>query len=225
MEKSSFKFISVLCLYFVSLSLNAQILQDENGRPLLAIHYTDVKGSPFFAENWNKGKVRLADGETFDNMDLKYDQVSDQLIFKNSIGAAMTFVKPVNEFTLFSSASSELQHIRFRNGYIAANGNTAKTFYQVLIDGETPLLKRSFKKVSENKPYGSATVIKTFEETHFYYLVQQGTPVKIKNDKKAVLEALDNYKVELEEFVKINNLNFKSETDLVLLIKYYNSLK
>lgn len=225
MENSSFKFICALCLCFVTISLNAQVLQDENGRPLLAIHYTDVQGSPFFADSWIKGKVKLANGDTFDNMDLKYDQVADQLIFKNSVGAAMTFVKPVNEFKLINSTVPGTQPILFRNGYKPVNGNTAKTFYQILSDGETPLIKRSFKKVTENKPYGSATVVKTFEEIHTYFLVQQGTPVKIRKDKKAALEVLNDYNAELEEFIKSNNLNFKSEADLMMLVTYYNSLK
>ncbi|HUH33304.1 MAG TPA: hypothetical protein VLZ28_05075 [Daejeonella sp.] len=225
MEKSSFKFICVLSLCFVAISLNAQVIQDENGRPLLAIHYTDVQGSPFLADSWTKGNVKLADGETYNDMDLKYDQVTDQLIFKNSIGAAMAFLKPVNEFTLLSVGSAVIQPLLFRNGYKPVNGNTAKTFYQVLSDGETPLIKQSIKKVSETKPYGSATVIKTFEEIHTYFLVQQGTPVKIKKDRKSILEALKDYQKELQEFVKNNNLNFKSEGDLIMLLTYYNGLK
>jgi len=226
MENSSFKFICALCFCFVSISSNAQgIFQDENGRPLEAIHYTDVKGSPFLADNWTKGKVKLADGESFDDMDLKYDQVTDQLIFKNSVGAAMAFAKPVNEFTLVSVGSPGIESILFRNGYKPINGNTAKTFYQVLSDGETPLLKRTVKKVGEHKPYGSATVVKTFEEVHNFFLVQQGTPVKIRKDKQSILEALKDYHPEVEEFVKSNNLNFKSEADLVMLVTYYNSLK
>lgn len=137
----------------------------------------------------------------------------------------MTFVKPVNEFTLAIIASAGTEQMLFRNGFTSTNGNAAKTFYQVLSDGETPLLKRSFKKILENKPYGSATVVKTFEEIHNYYLVQQGKPLKIKKDKKAILELLSDYKSELEAFIKSNNLSFKSETDLIMLMTYYNSLK
>lgn len=200
-------------------------MQDANGRPLLAVQYTDVQGSPFLVDGWTKGKVKLSDGEIFENLDLKYDLVADQLIFKNSVGAAMTFVKPVNEFNLVNSAGPAILPMLFRNGYRPVNGNTANTFYQVLSDGETPLLKRSFKKIAENKPYGSATTIKTFEEVHSYFLVQQGTPVKIRKDKKAVVQALNGYQSELEEFIKSNNISFKSETDLIMVLTYYNSLK
>lgn len=225
MENSSVKLVCVLFLCFVSISLNAQVMQDANGRPLLAVQYTDVQGSPFLVDTWTKGKVKLSDGEIFEDLDLKYDQVADQLIFKNSVGAAMTFVKQVNEFNLLNPGGPDILPMLFRNGYRPVNGNTANTFYQVLSDGETPLLKRSFKKIAENKPYGSATTIKTFEEAHAYFLVQQGTPVKIRKDKKAVVQALSGYQSELEEFIKSNNLSFKSETDLVMILTYYNSLK
>jgi hypothetical protein len=124
-----------------------------------------------------------------------------------------------------TAGSSGTAGLLFRSGYKPADGATLKTFYQVLSDGETPLLKRSFKKVFENKPYGSATTVKVFQDVNAYYLVKDGQPVKVRRDRKAILAALGDYSAELEKFISTNNLALKSDSDLVMLVTYYNSLK
>lgn len=226
MEKSPFIFICLCCLCLMANIVNAQqLLKDANGRPVFSRHYTDVQGSPYFSDSWLKGEVKLTNGETYKNMDLKYDQVSDELIFKNSKNEAMSFITPVSEFKLINASASGPETIDFRRGYKPADGNTEKSFYQVLSDGETPLLKRWSKKVVESKPYSSATVIKTFEQVQVYYLVKSGIPLKIRRDKKALLEVLKDYSTQLDEFIKANNINLKTESGLRMLVYYYNSLK
>jgi hypothetical protein len=223
MEKSLVKLICISCLSLAGYNTNAQqVLQDTNGRPIFAKQYIDVQGSPYFSDIWLQGSVRLSDGKFYENMALRYDLVGDQLIFKSLAGEPMNFVLEVNEFKLLSTAAEELN---FRNGFKPADEGTEKTFYQVLSDGETPLLKRTWKKVIEQKPYTSATIEKSFRQLESYYLVKQGTPVRIKKDRKAVLEILTDYHSQLDQFIKLNNLNLKNDPDLVSLITYYNSLK
>jgi len=224
MEKSALKFISIFCLCLLSMSVRAQFMKDADGRPLLERHYTDVQGSPYLADNWQKGTVKLGNGQTHKDVELKYDQVAEELIFKSSAGKPLTFVEPVKEFTLQMSNGSQ-SGVIFRSGYKPADGATLSTFYQVLSDGETPLLKRSFKKVMENKPYNSATTVKTFLDVNNYYLVKNNQLAKIRRDKKAILTSLGDYTAELEDFIKTNKLNFRSDADLIMLFTFYNSLK
>ena len=137
----------------------------------------------------------------------------------------MSFVIPVKEFKLSRQGDNEVKSMFFRNGYKPADGGTLQTFYQVLSDGETALLKRLAKRVAEVKPYGSATTIKTIEEVQSYYIIKNGLPVKVKKDKKTMLAMLGDYNSELLAFIKENKLTLKAETDLVSVMNYYNSLK
>ncbi|NEU10047.1 hypothetical protein GZH53_17105 [Flavihumibacter sp. R14] len=225
MEKSAFKFISIFCLCLICIAGQAQVILDENGRPLVARYYTDVQGSPYLADNWQKGTVRLANGKAYNDVELKYDQVAEDVIFKGSAGQELRFAEPVGEFRIQTIESFGTPGILFRSGYKPTDGATVKTFYQVLSDGETPLLKRSFKKVMENKPYGSATTVKTFLDVNAYYLVKNGQPLKVKRDKKAIIAALGDYSAELENFISTNKLSLKSDSDLIMLFTFYNSLK
>ena len=134
----------------------------------------------------------------------------------------MNFVDPVSNFTL----SEGPNEIVFRNGFKTADDTfTTNTFFQVLADGETPLIKRTKKKVNEYKEYNSATTTKNFQAITNYYLVKEGLPIKIKKDKKSVIEAFGDRKSELEVFIKANDINLKSDVDLIKLTTYYNSLK
>lgn len=225
MEKTSVKLICIFCLLLFSAAVKGQVIEDANGRPVLVRQYTDVQGSPYLADEWIKGVVTLNNGKTYKAVDLKYDQVADELFFKNAKGETLGFVQPVSEFKLIVLEKETPRVLYFRNGFKPVNGNTEKTFYQILTDDETPLVKRISKKVHENKPYSSATVVKTFEEVREYYLVKYGLPVKIRKDKKSVLAALGSYSDQLDEFIKSNQLNLKDDADLIELVAYYNRLK
>lgn len=225
MEKTPFKFICLFCCCLLSFSLNAQVLEDANGRPMLARSYTDVQGSPYFTDSWMKGSVRMEGGKTYAGVELKYDMVADELLFKNAKGEMLGFVDPVQEFRLVTADHPEAAVLLFRNGYKPTADVSAKGFYQVLSDGQTPFARRLSKKVLENKPYGSATTTRTFEEVTSYYVIKSGLPVKVRKDRKALLVALGDYSDELDEFIRINKLNLKSDADFILLMNYYNSLK
>jgi len=226
MEKSALKLISISCLLFLaSFSAKAQFMEDANGRPLFERRYTDVQGSAYLNDNWQKGMVKLANGQIHKNVDLKYDLVAGELIFKSSAGAPLTFVETVKEFTLPANNDITSSGILFRSGYTPVDGAAVNTFYQVLSDGEIQLIKRSYRKVMENKPYNSATTVKTFHNASTYYIVKDGQPVKIKRDKKALLTLLGDHAPEMENFIKANKLNFRSDADVIMLVTFYNSLK
>lgn len=224
MKRSILKIAILICISFNAVVVKAQFpayLADVNGKLFMEQSYTDVEGSPYLNDLWLKGAVKAA-GKSYDNMELKYDQVTDVIVFKNPKGEMLNFVDPVDEFKLYVGDGYEMV---FRSGFKPSDIGSEKTFYQVLTAGETPLIKRTFKKVIEYKEYNSATGTKKFDEIQNYYLVKNGVPKRIKKDKKSVLEVFGDSKTELEAFIKSNNINFKSDPDLIKLTMYYNSLK
>ena len=200
-------------------------MEDANRRTAIVRQYTDVTGSPYLTDSWLKGAVKTSTGKNYANLDLKYDQVADEVFFKNKTGEAFSFTEQIQEFNLVEADGNGLTTLTFRNGYKPSNGFTEKAYYQILTDRETALVKRVPKKLAEQKSYGSATINKEFVETPTYYLVKSGLPVKIKKDKKSVLETLGDYQTETAEFIQKNKLNLKSDADLIKLINFYNSLK
>ncbi|MBC7914590.1 MAG: hypothetical protein H7Y07_10780, partial [Pyrinomonadaceae bacterium] len=101
---------------------------------------------------------------------------------------------------------------------------TQKSFYEVLTEGGSVLLKRTRKKITEVKPYNSSTTVKTFFDVQSYYLSRKGETIPLKKDKKAILSLLSDKKEQLEKFIDQAKLNVKDEAQLISLISYYNSL-
>ncbi len=200
----------------------AQIVaRDIFGMPMREKTYTDVKGSPYLEREWAVGEVTLANGSKYSGIELLYDQVSDELIFKGPNGDKQVFSHPVQEFIIQSGSGGNR---KFRKGYAPTQEGTSESFYEVLADGKVQFLKKTVKTISETRPYGSASTVKSFQENDFYYLAKENKPVRIKRDKKSVLAVLNDKAAALEKYIKEASLNVRATADLAKLVTYYNSL-
>ncbi|MBS0031058.1 hypothetical protein ACTJJ0_29130 [Chitinophaga sp. 22321] len=197
-------------------------LKGVDGRPFFEKSYVDIQGSPYLQDDWAKGTVEFKDGKAYKDVELKYDQVRDALLFKNEKGEPFEFSKPVKAFSLTNRKDN--RQLVFRNGYNPVKGATADSYYELLADGAMQLLLRKSKKIREDKAYGSATTVRTVEEYVNYYISKNGTPVNIKKSEKAVLEAIGGNSAALEAYIRSNKLNLKNDEDLVKLIVYCNGL-
>jgi hypothetical protein len=185
--------------------------------------YVDVEGSPYLTKDYNKGTVKLANGSTYKDILIKYNQIDDVIYFQRG-DDVLSFVEPVKEFTIAYIKGAKALNGHYRNGYPAIGKNTEKSFYEALTDGTAQLLKRTSKYIIKNKPYNSATETQTINEDISYYIFADSKMTLIKKDKKYILPALNNKQTELDTFIKSNNLNLKNDDDLTRLVVYYNSL-
>ncbi|WP_147322801.1 hypothetical protein [Emticicia sp. C21] len=197
-------------------SANAQIAVSGDaigGTPMTGQAYMNVKGSPYLLENWEKGSVTVASGKKFENLDLKFDQVINQVIFQDADGGMKAFTQPIISFTIGKDAN---EHV-FQRG---ADG----VFYEKLVTGKVTLWKKNHKTIIDEKPYGSATMQRNVLNNNTYYVGEIAQLTKIKNDKKSVLELLSDKAEDIEEYMKKHKLNPRTESDLVRLVMYYNGL-
>src|SRR6476661_1668473 len=201
-------------------TVNAQYLNDYQGRPVLTKKYTDVIGEPYLNTDWKDAIVKLADNRTLSNVPLKYDLVEEKPVFTDNKGTVLDFVDEVREFKF--EAGTEV--FLFRNGYKPVDNRGSKQFYQVIYDGGIQLLKRVNASIMETRAYNSATSTKTITPQAQYFLVKDNQPVKIKKDKKAVLDFLSDKAPKLETYIKDNQLNLKNDSDLVKLLAYYSTI-
>lgn len=213
----------LLAMLALLCSLNAVqaqmfLLEDVNGKPIRKGTYENINGSPYLRDEYSVGKVVLANGDMYENVLLRYDQVADQLMFKTKEGKELELVQPVQQFSL-----TEGDKPVFRSGFAPVDNNTSTSFYQVLVDGKVKLLKKSHKAIREEKAYGTATVNKNIIEYTNYFVAVDGNTHKVKNEK-SLLEALPGKEAEVAAYVKQNKLKLKNEQDMVQLVKYYNIL-
>jgi hypothetical protein len=200
---------------------NAQYLQDVQGRPIMEISYTDIKGTPFLFDDWVSGMVTLGNGETFKNVPLKYNVFDEKLYFKNPKNdELLEFVQPVKSFKFNESIGAGV----FSKGFPVIDKFNSETFYNVLFDGKVKLLNKKYKTVLEVRPYNSATTEKSFVDRNEYFMVK-GTEIKrIKNSKKDFLDIFSDKSTQIDAFIKKEKINFKNNDDLIKVFNYYDSL-
>jgi hypothetical protein len=217
--------LTALTIGLSTLETKAQFLQDIQGNLIRGVKYTDVNGNPYLTEQWTKGTVLLKNGRKYANVQLRYDLVGDEVLFKDEKSQQMmSFTDPVIEFQLNTESENAASPMIFRSGYVSDDGIGTKAYFQVLCDQGVKLLKKQVKVIIETKEYSSATSTKNFSESTSYYLYKNNKAVKIRKDKKQIFSVLGNQTDALEKFIKDNNLNLKNESDLIRLVAHYNSL-
>lgn len=208
-----------------SLSVRAQllVLRDVNGRPIPVNQYVNVTGSPYLYDTWVKGSVNFANGSNIIDVDLKYDQVEGNLYFKKDNETILTFSDPIKEFIL-TDITDPLKVKNYINGVYIAPGKAEPGFYEVLINDQVKLLKRTKKTITESKEYSSATINKSISKSETFYIFKDGQIINAKKDKKFIANTFPEKAKELDEYSKKNKLNLKEEVALVKLVTHYNSL-
>jgi hypothetical protein len=218
-----FKFIILSFVYSIvatsgDVMAQATPINDMYSIPLKTQSYTNIEGSPYLNENWVKGSVKFKDSKPLINLDLKFDQVKGVLIFKNDLDQEFAFVTNVQEFDLPLIGM-------FRSGYPNIKGTNDKTFFQVLADGKTQLLKYTKKAILETKPFYSGTTQRSIvQDTKYYIFKSDGMLVKVKYDPSSIINHLEDREAELTDYVKKYKLNWNNEDSFIKLIEYYNSL-
>jgi len=194
---------------------------DVQGTPLKEVRYTEVSGSAYFFDNWSKGKIITKSGKMYQVDSLKYDLIDDQLVFLGDKGIQMHFAEPVTKFEIENGLGEKSY---FVNGLPSAEGLNSNSYLEVIYDGKVALYKRTSKVVVEDKPYGSATVNKSFKLNNSYYTFQDGTLKKISLSSKTVLTLFESKKTEITDYLKNTKVNFKNDQDLKNLFIYFNKL-
>jgi len=224
MKKYKLYCVSVLVL--LCLQAKAQYLSDYSGRPYYLKTYAEIQGSPLLSDNWVTGTVSFASGKTATAI-LNYNLYGDELLFKNPKDSSiLSFVDPVKSFSLKDATieESDITDPSFSSGFPAADDQTVKTFYLVVGEGKIKLLRCYKKRVVESKDFSSQITTKSFLSANVYYLFSNNQMAKIKPNQKTILAAMNDKAAQVQDYIKKNSVNFKSDAALAKLFSYYNSL-
>jgi hypothetical protein len=214
------KTINVDSSYSLPTKANAFFLSD--GQPYVNVKFARVvKGSPFFIERWNKGYVFTREGHKLRDITLRLNLAEQQLHYLKD-GIEYVTDQPLTEVLIDDEQTGKLYV--FRSGFTEVHHGTNKSFYQALAEGEVLLLKQIRKIITESTPFGSATTQQVIKNSETFYIWKKGAMIKIKNDKKDMITALNDQKEKLETFIEQNKISFRSEEDMIKVVNYYNSL-
>jgi|GEM_PF-488585 hypothetical protein len=200
-------------------------ITDFNGRLFKNI-YADIEGSAYFLDSFCYANVTTTQGTAYENIQVKIDLHSNDILIITKEGKEMIPQGGlIKNILLIDSSKKEPETYFFKSGYPAIEQNTELTFYEVLSDGAIQLLKYNKKDISEIKNEMSGDTRKEFVLHENYFVYTNGEIKKMKREKDFILELMQDKKDKINEYLKINKLNFKNTESITKLFEYYNSLK
>ena len=108
------------------------------------------------------------------------------------------------------------------------NDQKKNLFLQTLYEGCGILYKRHYRKFVEADYGGAFSAEKYYDEykelQDYYISLNENNAVPLKLTKKNLLNIMQPHAREIQAFLKTEKINLKSETDLVKVCQYYDSL-
>lgn len=179
-----------------------------------------TEGHQFFETNELTNGSIVYHGMLYENIPMQIDLISGHVIINSFEGAYR--IQLINEKI---SSFSLLNHTFIRIVKDSANKNVISTgFYDQLYNGNIMALKQEKKEINENVSITTG-VTRTIIQDNFYYLKKSGKYYNIKN-KSSLLEALEEKRKEIKQFMRKSKLKYKKDPDntLIQVARYYDTI-
>lgn len=191
--------------------------------------FPTIQNQPISSEYWHDGEIDLEDSETLRGR-IKYDISTDNLQYVNGNIIKSFHAEKVLSFQITDAITHKQRNfysLPFKN----ENNYVKKHFFELLYEDKVSLLAR--EKVVERirnlgNPYSiyGTTTVRYYTVEYDYFLVdEKGEIVFIQKLKAKEVPSYFKYQQhKLREYIEKENLKFDKQDDMILLVKYYNSL-
>lgn len=199
-------------------------ISDVNGQAFTNI-YDGIVGNVYDQADYRLAKITLKDGRVYQDVKARINLLEHEVNFIASNGQEGYLGKGMATELVYTMPKEFGQDLQvFQCGFPPIDNQNRISFYQILFNGKTSLLKSVYKSIQERNNEMSGERYKEFATYENMYLLKDGVMSRIKKDKSSVLALLQDKAQGVKLFVEEQKLNLKNEADLVSLIKYYNSL-
>lgn len=223
----------ILCLLGLAQISAAQITSNRgtaNMNDGLSLRQTDVKGSPFFIEDWSMGTIIDTDGSFKENKTLIYNVYNNNLFLKTgdrekdyialqleNIAGFILYNKDKTKSFVFS----KIKGVQFQD-----LKDTDKFYLQVSPKDNKVIIEplKIFKDPNSSGWVSSRYNNKAGEFndiTKVYVLARDNKYHKISLKEKSLLTLFKDKKEAISNYIKKNNIKIKEAVDLVPIVAYY----
>jgi hypothetical protein len=224
----------VLCCFIVTIKSSfSQIysansyLTDFNGSMIKAGTNSGAMGSPFLLDEWCKGEITNAEGKRFEIERMKFNILQNRIEYEVKgniyepalIHQSFKIFQPVGDGTFITRS--------FQAGFPPMDGKDARTFYEVVYQGNSMMLKLHKIVVSEHaEPLSINRVLRFRQVSYLYFYRPDNQVLKVVSKKRDELPYLfEDKSKEMAEFIRQSEIKKNvSEVNLILLCKHYDSL-
>lgn len=182
-------------------------------------HSPKITGSAFFpSKDYQTGSV-VYDNVVYNDVQLKYDAVKDQLITPYFTETADITLLPgyVSKFSIGSLNFIFLNTDNFSGTKVPSG------YFQEVVNDKVSFLIRHRKTIKETSSLRDIT--SAFLDEDEFYIIKNNTLYKVLS-KSSVLSLFKDNKKELNNFLKEQSINFQDNPELAIqrLVQKYNDL-
>jgi hypothetical protein len=186
-----------------------------------------VIGDTYYSTQWKKSAIQLyKDDRVIEGYKIRYDIQTDALDVNTDAGVKVLDGKRIRSFSWLDS--SRVDPVYFVNARdYKLDGTPLTGFFEVLVDGKTPLFKRvelHLKKADYNVSFDVGSRDDKILKQAVYFVGQEKSVVEAGSSKKKILAVFGDKAGEMEKFMNDNSVSVKREADLVKVFQHYNSL-
>ena len=199
-------------------------LRDVNGQAFVNI-YEGINGSGYDQTEYQLAKITLKDGRVYNDVKARINLLEHEVNFIASNGQEGYLGKGMASEIAYIDSKTETQVIKvFQCGFPPIDNQNRISFYQILLNGKTSLLKSVYKSIQERNNDMSGERFKEFATYENMYLLKEGTMSRIKKDKSSLLVMFQDKKEAIAKYMEDQKINLKNEAHLIALVQYYNTL-
>ncbi|MGZ5191395.1 MAG: hypothetical protein ACXWCZ_10270 [Flavisolibacter sp.] len=234
--KLIFTLISIACLQIAlaqkvvdvskeNVNIGGGIFYSVGGNPFVNAKFVNlIEGTPYFRKDWMNANLIMPLGKEYKDVEVKLNLFDQQVHYKGEKDIEIVATSPIKEVILFDELNDSRYHFIHSSFIPVTTEQPKKEWFQRLDSGTASVYKTFTKEISENKPYGSATVEQKMRTIETYLIHYNNTLLEIKKIKDAP-KILANKEKELEEFMsKKDDKKAPMDERVRALIKYYNSI-
>lgn len=188
--------------------------------------YPDIKGSPYYVEDWKYADIAMKDGKHFDGVKVKLNLYSQEFVCLSSPGSEITLKDGIID-RLVLRDTNELRipsiHV-FASGIPMVEKAISYPIFEVLSDGRAILLNLITKRIGKSADVYSAGEQKEFVTTESLYVFYNSELKKCGKNAEFYTTLFSDKKDKMEEFIRVGKLKCRNTKEAIQLVNYYNSL-
>ncbi|MFC3414645.1 carboxypeptidase-like regulatory domain-containing protein [Algoriphagus hitonicola] len=187
-----------------------------------------VEGDNYLDKKWNSASILLyRDQQMLEGFRVRYNITSNMFELMEPENNLVSILPGLRVQNIVWVDSTYRVPRYFVNGMdFLDEGSPISGFFEVLVEGELPLMRRTLAVFKEST-YNTALMVgerndKILKRDKYYYLVEKNI-LEIPKKRKKFFPIFGDKAEEMEEFASSNNLNIKDPNAVFQLFTHYNS--
>ncbi|MCH6233537.1 carboxypeptidase-like regulatory domain-containing protein [Cognataquiflexum rubidum] len=187
-----------------------------------------LQGNFYLDTKWNKASILLyKDEQLIEGYFVRYNINSNNFELRSENSEDATTVPGLRVRNIVWIDSEHGVPRYFINGMdFKDEGSPIAGFFEVLVDGKLPLVRRTIASIRESN-YNQALMVGEPDDRvvkrYVYYYIEGKNVIEIPTNKKKIFTIFGENQAEMEAFAESNKLNLKEASSLFSLFTQYNS--